>query len=82
MFLKFVSIILSTKPRGGGLKALVYCPLKKRTFLFICGFPYDVTTIQGYYPGNGDFRPQRPETTDRRDREADQGTEPGITFSS
>ena len=27
---------MATKPRGGGLKAIVDCPLKKN---FFCGFP-------------------------------------------
>ena len=31
-------VIFSTKPRGGGLKALVDCPLKKY-FFFFYGFP-------------------------------------------
>ena len=33
----FVVVLLITKPRGGGLDALVDCPLKKGLF---CGFPY------------------------------------------
>ena len=35
-FFKFVSVLLSTKPRGGGQKVLVDCALKKELFfLFV-----------------------------------------------
>ena len=30
---KIVVVLLTTKPRGGGLKALVDCPLKKELYL-------------------------------------------------
>ena len=33
-FLKFVPVLLTTKPSGAGLKALVDCPLKEDLFLF------------------------------------------------
>ena len=36
-FLMKRKVLISTKPRGGGLKALVAGPLRKE--LFFCGFP-------------------------------------------
>ena len=36
---KYVADLLTTKPRGAGLKTLVDCSLKKN---FFCGFPYEI----------------------------------------
>ena len=34
-FLLFVAVLLTTKPRGGGLKALVDCQLRKKVFVAV-----------------------------------------------